>query len=240
MKRLFVTLLLSITCVLGFAQAIDKIDVNGKPEGDYTQNNKGVKIYGKVLDGQKSGTWTETYANTELPHFVIQYANNNRDGVFIEFDKQGNLVAKIEYKNNLMDGLYLSVKNAVLMEQAQYQEGKKNGESTLYYDKGTIMESSTFKDGKRDGVTVWYANKDKTQGEVVARYSYKDGLFEGVQEVYFDNGVVKSQKMFANNVQEGPAYEFYEDGSVKTESTFQNGKQKGKTKTYLQGKKFLK
>ena len=240
MKKFFVTVLLSIFCVAGYAQTMDKVNVAGSPDGDFVQENNGVKVYGKVLDGKKSGTWTETYANTEVPRFIIQYVDNNKDGLYLEFDKQGAIVKKVEYKNNLMDGTYLKFKNAVLMERIGYKEGKKNGESTLYYDKGTVMETSNFKDGQRDGVTMWYANKDKTQGEMVAMYTYKEGKFEGVQETYYENGAVKTRKMFVNNVQEGPVYEFYEDGSLKTEANFKNGEQKGKTKEYPQGKKFLK
>lgn len=240
MKKFLVTVLLSIICVFGFAQAIDKVDVATQPDGKYNQDNKGVKIYGKVLGGQKSGTWTETYANTELPHYIVQYVNNNKDGVFLEFDKQGNIVRKVEYKDNLMDGLYLKFKNAILIERVEYQSGKKNGESTVFYEKGTVMETSTYKDGQRDGETVWFANKDKSQGEKVAMYTYKNGVFEGVQETYYESGAVQSRKMFSNNVVNGPSYEFYEDGSLKSEATFKNGEQKGKTKEFSQGKKFLK
>lgn len=240
MRKLFVTVLLSIFCVAGYAQTMDKVSMVGRPDGDFVHENNGVKVYGTVLDGKKSGTWTETYANTEIPHFIIQFVENNREGLYLEFDKQGAIVKKVEYKNNVMDGSYLRFKNAVLMERIGYKEGKKNGEATIYYDKGTVMETSTFKDGNRDGVTIWYANKDKTQGEMVAMYTYKDGKFEGLQETYYEDGKLKTQKMFADNVQNGPSYEFYEDGSIKSEANFKNGEQKGKTKEYPQGKRFLK
>ena len=240
MKKVLVSILLSVICVFGYAQAIDKVDVAGAPDGEFSQDNKGVKIYGKVLGEQKSGTWTETYANTELPHFIIQYVGDKRDGLFIEFDKQGNITKKTEYKNDLMDGTYYRFKNAVLMERVGYQEGKKSGESVIYYEKGTIMETSNYKDGQRDGITIWYANKDKSQGEMVAKYTYQAGKFEGLQETYYESGAVKTQKMFTGNVQNGSAYEFYEDGSLKSEANFKNGEQKGKTKEYPQGKKILK
>ena len=219
---------------------MDKMPLNDKPDGAFVTNNKGIKIYGQVLDGMKTGTWTETHASTELPHFIIQYANDKKEGLYLEFDKQGNITKKMEYKNDLMDGTYYRFKNAILMECVNYQEGKKNGESTVYYEKGTIMETSNFKDGQRDGITIWYANKDRTQGEMVAKYTYQAGKFEGLQETYYESGAVKTQKMFSDNVQNGPAYEFYEDGSLKSEANFKNGEQKGKTKEYQEGKKILK
>lgn len=239
MKRLFVTILLSIICALSCAQTIDNVKVAGNPNGDYFQDNKGVKIYGQVLDGQKSGIWTETFSNNELPHFIIQFVGDKREGIYLEFDKQGNIIKKVDYKNGLIDGKYLRFKNAILMEHVDYLEGKKHGESTVYYDKGTIMETSYFKNGQRDGITIWYANRDKTQGEKVAMYTYKEGVFDGVQETYYESGAVKTRKMYSENVQNGLSYEFYEDGSVKSEATFKNGEQKGKTKEYAQGKKIL-
>lgn len=227
-------------CVAGFSQTIDKIVLNGKPDGDFSHTTNGVNIYGKVLAEQKTGTWTETYANTELPHYIIQFDKNKRNGLYLEFDKQGGIIKKVEYANDMMHGTLYKFKNSVILERVDYQEGVKNGESVIYYEKGTMMESSHYKNNQRDGITIWYANRDKTQGEKVAMYTYKEGVFDGIQETYFEDGKVKTQKRFSNNVQEGPAYEFYEDGSIKTEATYKNGEQKGKTKEYPQGKKFLK
>ena len=240
MKKYLVTVLLSVFCIAAAAQTANTVSVAEAPDGEFVQKNNSIKIYGNVLAGQKTGTWTETYSNTELPHYIIQYLNDKQDGIFIEFDKQGNLVRKIDYKNGLMDGRYYKFKNTVLLELVEYQEGKKNGASTLYYDDGFIMESSNFKNGQRDGVTEWYAHRLKEQGEMVAKYTYQDGRFEGLQETFFENGAVKTRKMYANNVQDGPAFEFYEDGSVKTEATFKKGEIKGKQKEYQQGKKILK
>lgn len=227
-------------CVSMYAQTMDKIVLSGKPDGDFTQTSNGVNIYGKVLAGQKTGTWTETYANSELPHFIVQFDNNKKNGLYLEFDRQGSIVKKVEYLNDKMNGTLFKYKNSILVERVDYQEGVKNGESVIYYEKGTIMESSNYKNDQRDGVTIWYANRDKNQGEKVAMYTYKEGIFDGVQETYFEDGAVKTKKTFSGNILEGPAYEFYEDGSLKTEANYKKGELKGKVKEYPQGKKFLK
>ena len=78
-----------------YAQTMDKIVLNGKPDGDFTQTSNGVNIYGKVLAGQKTGTWTETYANSELPHFIVQFDNNKKNGLYLEFDRQVKRLPKM-------------------------------------------------------------------------------------------------------------------------------------------------
>ena len=240
MKKVLVTILLSVVCVFASAQTMNNINVKGKADGPFYQNNGNVKVYGVVLNGQKSGTWTETHPNSDMPHYIIQFKDDKKDGLYLEFEKQGIIVNRMEFKNDLIDGVCCKYKNTNIMEYVSYKEGKKNGESKLFYERGMLMETSTYKDGRRDGVTIWYSNKDKEQGPMVAMYTYKDGRFDGPQETYYENGMLKSRKTFSDNRQEGPSYEFYEDGSLKSEANFKNGEQKGKKKEYPQGKKFLK
>ena len=210
------------------------------------QNMMTFPVLTMSLLRQKDGTWgDEEFAKWCCAHNMKWndsnfYISDNVTSLSNCCVRQGSIIKKVEYLNDKMNGTLFKYKNSILVERVDYQEGVKNGESVIYYEKGTIMESSNYKNDQRDGVTIWYANRDKNQGEKVAMYTYKEGVFDGVQETYFEDGAVKTKKTFSGNILEGPAYEFYEDGSLKTEANYKKGELKGKVKEYPQGKKFLK
>lgn len=238
MKKHFLTCIMLILCISGFSQKIDKIDLNGKPDGKYVEKIGGVEISGDVLDGMKTGTWVETHPQTELPHYIIQYKNDQKDGLFLEIDKQATLLKKIDYKDNKKNGAYYQwYKGGRLAKMYSYKNDKLDGPSKICYTKGPVQEESNYKDGKRDGITIWYDNIEKGQGPKIAMYTYKDGLFEGVQETYYENGKLKSSKMFSNNKQNGPAVEYYDDGSIQSESKYKDGELSGRVKEYKKGQK---
>ena len=199
-----------------------------------------IKVTGDVLNKMKDGSWVETHPNSDIPHFIIQYKEDKKDGIFMEIDKQANLIKKVDYKNDMMHGGYYTWdKNGRVTSKQEYKEGQLDGKSVTYTDKGFIQEEAEYKAGKRHGVTTWYLYGEKTQGPKYVMYTYQDGMFEGLQETYYEDGRVKTQKMFSNNVQNGTAVEFYEDGSIKSESNYKEGKLKGKVKEYKKGERFV-
>ena len=238
MRNFLLTLLFFMSSVVVFSQQMESVTVKGKPDGKFEQSYGTIKITGEVLNEQKTGTWIETHPNTELPHFIVQYADGKKNGLFLEIDKQANLIKKIDYKDGYIHGSsYQWFKGGRLSKNQEYKEGKLDGKTVICYDRGAIQEESYYKNGKRDGVTIWYSYADKGPGPKAAMYTYKDGVFEGVQETYYDDGSLKSTKMFSNNVANGTAVEFYEDGSIKSECTYKNGEVSGRVKEYSKGEK---
>ncbi|MBO7287003.1 MAG: toxin-antitoxin system YwqK family antitoxin [Bacteroidales bacterium] len=240
MKKIFLTLVMMLFVVTAFSQQIYNVRVSSMSDGIFEQMYGAVKVYGGVLNGMKDGTWVESHPGTDVPHYIICYKEDKKNGIYLEFDKQANLVNKADYKNDMIDGLSCSFdKNGRSLSKQEYKEGQLDGKSILYTDRGYIQEESEYKAGKRDGVTTWYLYNEKMQGPKYVMYTYKDGKFEGVQETYYENGNVKTRKMFSNNVANGLATEYYEDGSLKSECTYKNGEVKGRVKEYKMGEKIV-
>lgn len=240
MKRIIFAFTIMMFAAVAFSQQIYNIKTSDVQDGRYEKYFGTIKVEGEVLNGMKNGTWVENHPNTDLPHFIIQYKDGKKDGLYMEFDKQANIIKKIDYKNDMIDGQScVWYKGGRLSCKQEYKEGKQDGRSIICYDNGFLQEESDYKDGKRHGTTIWYSYADKMQGNKAVMYTYQNGLFEGLQETYYDDGKVKSQKMFSNNVANGAAIEFYEDGSIKSECTYKNGELKGKVKEYKKGVKFI-
>lgn len=233
MKRFIITFFMAFINVAAFSQQIYNVRVSSMADGAFEQYYGAVKVTGDVMNGMKEGLWIENHPNAELPHFIIQYKEDKKDGLYMEFDKQGNLVKMVDYKNEMLHGdYYVWNKNGRITKKQQYKEGLLDGKSVIYTDKGFIQEESEYKEGKRHGITTWYLTEEKMQGPKYVMYTYQNGMFEGVQETYYENGNIKTQKMFSNNVQHGAAIEYYEDGRIKSEANYKNGELKGRVKEY--------
>lgn len=226
--------------VAASSQQIYNTKTVDKADGKFEQSIGNVKITGEVFGGKKVGTWVENFPSMELPHYIIQYQAGKKNGLFLEFNKEGYIIKKIDYKSDLIDGASFEWgRNGRLLKHQEYKNGQLDGRTLICYDNGFIQEESEYKEGKKNGVSIWYSYADKMQGPKAVMYTYQEGKFEGPQEVYYENGCLKSVKMFSNNVANGSAFELYEDGSVKTESTYKNGELKGKVKEYEKGKKTI-
>ena len=233
MKKTFFTLVMMLFVMTAFSQQIYNVRVSSMADGMFEQMYGTIKVSGNVVNGMKDGAWVETHSNTELPHYIIHFKEDKKDGLYLEFDKYANIIKKIDYKNDVLDGYsYSWNRGGKIASKQGYKNGQLDGPSVLYTDKGFIQEESEYKAGKRDGFTTWYLYAEKMQGPKYVMYTYKDGKFEGVQETYYENGKVKTRKMFSDNVANGPATEYYEDGSLKSECTYKNGEVKGRVKEY--------
>ena len=239
-KTLFTLLIMVLFAATASSQQIYNVKTSDRADGKLEQSIGNISVTGEVINGMKTGTWVENFPSKEMPHFIIQYKEGKKNGLFLEFNTEGFIVKKIDYKNDLIDGAYCEwIRNGRLVKKQEYKDGQLDGRTVICYDNGFIQEESEYKEGKKNGVTVWYSYADKMQGPKAVMYTYINGQFEGPQEVYYESGYLKSVKMFSNNKANGSAYELYEDGSVKSECTYKNGEVKGKVKEYEAGKKFL-
>ena len=240
MKKTFLILMMMSFVMTASAQQIYNVKTSDKADGRIEQSIGTITLTGEVLNGMKNGTWIENFPNTELPHYIIQYQEGKKNGLYMEFNKEGYIIKKVDYKNDLIDGtLFEWARSGRLVKKQEYKDGQLDGRTVICYDNGFLQEESEYKEGKKHGVTVWYSYADKMQGPKAVMYTYVNGQFEGPQEVYYESGYLKSVKMFSGNVANGSAVELYEDGSVKSECTYKNGEIKGKVKEYKAGEKFM-
>ena len=240
MKKTLLILMMMSFVMTASAQQIYNVKTSDKADGMMEQNIGTIKLSGEVLNGLKTGTWVENFPNTELPHYIIQYLEGKKNGLYLEFNKEGYIIKKIDYKNDLIDGSSSEwTRSGILLKKQEYKNGQLDGRTVICYDNGFLQEESEYKEGKKHGVTVWYSYANKAQGPKAVMYTYENGQFEGPQEVYYESGYLKSVKMFSGNKANGSSYDLYEDGSIKSECTYKNGEIKGKVKEYEAGEKFM-
>ena len=56
-----------------FSQQIYGVRVSTMADGMFEQMYGSIKVSGNVVNGMKDGAWVETHPNTELPHYIIHF-----------------------------------------------------------------------------------------------------------------------------------------------------------------------
>lgn len=171
----------------------------------YLHKQAGIKAEGKTEAGKPKGLWKFFYPSGKLlqtgeyDRFGLasgewcfysedgkllrneQYFRGKRDGPYIEFDGQGNTIAKGQYTNDLCDGLWeytygvcfekgvyqlglrvgkwiLKNGEGRLLFEGSYEGGLAHGMHRLWFDNGQLSETGRYNMGKREGSWVFYQN----------------------------------------------------------------------------------
>ena len=130
--------------------------------------------------GRKQGKWSQNYDNGQL-RYEGSFIDDNPSGIFLYYSDRGILVANLEYFNEgkwasarlyhtngkvQAVGLYQNefkaqlwkyydVKENLLREE-NYENGKLEGLTTLYYPDGNILQKSSYLADKKDGKSLHY------------------------------------------------------------------------------------
>ncbi len=175
--------------------AQNKIDENGKKQGEWTKkDNKGRIIYkGQFKDDYPVDTfyYYDKKGNIELKNYFSQqgtntysyfvysngitkaegkYIDKKKEGLWIYYSPKGVKITEENYKNNLKDGeeKKWDTKGKDIIEVTNYKQGIKQGKyfKTLYSDGYYI---TNYKDNEFDGdYKEYYPNKSlKIKGQFV-------------------------------------------------------------------------
>lgn len=203
---------------------LNGISVTYKPNGEIWDK-------GEYLDGEKTGLWIfneedsireETYFLNGLKEgeskvyylfdnsFILgKYINDKKEGDFIRYTSNNEVVYKETYENNLItkriyyykDGIISSIEDFDENQlsnskyfykngQIRYDSGKdllylENGDTNGSFiernDEGFIIEEGKIKNGKRIGKWISYSSDGQ---RVTSKRSYKKGVLNGKSTSY--------------------------------------------------------
>jgi antitoxin component YwqK of YwqJK toxin-antitoxin module len=196
-------------------------------------------------NGFRQGTWKEFYNDILIKE--INYRDNKLDGLYKEYDRNGNLTLILRYKegklveeNNIEDE-EIDLKNEydennnVIYSGAYRKEipigiHRKydiNGiviNSYIYNDMGNkISEGIVDKEGRKVGDWKNFYNT----GEVKSTGNYENNLKTGKWNYFFKNGNIEQTGEYLNGKPNGLWIWYYPDGTIEREEEFYNGKEEG-------------
>jgi len=238
MKYFFICIIVLIISVSGYSQEINQIDSLGKKQGLWIERYYGITAKGRYVDTKKQGSWVTSAKESLLPQTIIEYKDDMMHGVFASFDYENNLRQLTYYEYGKKHGKsYYYLPNGSIEKIEEYKNDTANGRFVEYYENGNILKEVFYLSGKKDSIASLY-NSD---GILLAKMTYKNDLYNGAYLNYYTNGQVKVEKLFVENKLHGKFVEYYENGVIKTEGQYENGEKNGKWFYYDEnGKKINK
>lgn len=150
------------------------IDIPGSNAKRVVRTNEDGKVMeeGIVENGERNGTWVIYHADRDVPKLVANFIDDQYNGPYFEFNKQGQVDLQCSYVNNLLEGYFAKYRIGRKTEEGSYAKGKLDGVYKKYYEsRSLIQRENTYKNGQLDGKTRFYDE----QGNVIVEYVYEDG-----------------------------------------------------------------
>jgi antitoxin component YwqK of YwqJK toxin-antitoxin module len=171
------------------------------------------------------------------------------------WDENGKLVAEMNYKNGLLEGVstyyYASGK---LKKQVPFKDNKVCGEILFFTEEGMLVAKESYSNDKKDGVSIAYWNEDLVQKvEVYEHGLLQQGQYFNMQKeeiavikngmgrkAIFKNGYLYKLIEYKNGKREGIVEVFSKKGVLKDEHHLLGQKKNGEEITYYLNKKHTK
>ena len=170
---------------------VDANYIDGRPDGKQTRHissNTGDYVeVSNFVKGVQTGEFSQTWTNGQV-RVQGKYKDGNKDGVWIEYRKNGKPEKSTTYKN-----------------------GERNGEYKTFFTDGTVEKIETYADGQREGLTKEFFYDS---GKLKAEYNFSNNVKEGKYKMYYDDGVLREEGR-CDDGKEVYRKEYYKNGKVK-------------------------
>lgn len=180
-----------------------------------------TKMTVNYIKGQKDGIGTIYDEKSKIKE-QAEFKNGKLNGIRKIFDVEQDLVLIEEtYANDNFEGPYKSYyKNGQLKQDGQYVNGAMGGIWKYYYETGQLKETVGFNNNAENGpYKAWHEN-----GQLKAVGQYENENREGLWKVYHPNGVLEEQANYKNDWEEG-LIEVYDSTGTKIKAiTYKNGR----------------
>ena len=213
-------------------------------------------IRGKIKKGKFDGDIRVYYPNTRKIYYDGNYKDGDRNGGWVMYYVNGQIMTAIDFKDGKKDGKSISFhKNGKLMDEGTFKDDKEDGPWVTYHENGQLHSKGTYKDGEYDGPWVsfesdgtvdkkWtgtYKNGKKIEPNVVLSETVKSetvkfwdlverkGLYyQKSSDVPFTGtSTGKEQWKIKKGKIEGPWVIYHDNGQLWYKGTFKDGNEEG-------------
>ena len=154
----------------------------------------------------------EYYPNGKVKR-EASFRDGKKEGVWREFDENGNVINSQTYKKDVMIG-----------QGIVDTDGKRRGLFKEFYPDNSLRAEGLFVDGQRSGEWKFYYQNGKVQ-EVG---NYTEGQPDGPWTWYYDNGQKQIEEQFFKGQVNGPYVEYDTKGNTIVTGTYFDGMKNGK------------
>jgi antitoxin component YwqK of YwqJK toxin-antitoxin module len=181
-------------------------DINGKPTSEYNYKNNVLQDY-KSFDENGKVRFTSKKDGKRDYDLLLYYPNGNRQ-------KEGKII------NNNLDGPWMFYdRNGYITDKTSYVDGVKQGKSISYYENGKIKSEQNYVDGETDG----YYKEYYKDGKVMKEGPYVKDKYVGKWNYYYCDGKLQSSHFYKDDERDGWQQYFALNGKLDFEEYIELG-----------------
>ena len=154
----------------------------------------------------------EYYPNGKVKR-EASFRDGKREGVWREFDEQGNVLNSQTYQKGVLVG-----------QGIVDTDGKRRGLFKEFYPDNSLRAEGVFVDGLRSGEWKFYYHN----GQIQEIGSYQEGQPDGIWTWYYDNGQKQIEEQFFKGTPNGSYKEYDSRGNIIVTGTYFDGMKNGK------------
>ncbi|HWR94837.1 MAG TPA: hypothetical protein VN192_06530 [Flavobacterium sp.] len=196
-------------------QEINKLDKKGLKHGlwkGYYAESKRQRYEGTFEHGKEVGVFY-FFDDTKTKDVIATRTFNPKDNSVytIFYNQKKYKVSEGKEVNKLYEGewKYYHLNSEVVMTLEYYKKGKLNGKRKVYYPDGKIAEEANYVEGKKNGEYKKYSEG----GVVLEVVNYKNGEYDG-KAIYRDPyGNIVAEGIYVADKKTG-IWKFYVNGEL--------------------------
>ena len=183
-------------------------DLNGLSTVYY---NDEIKEIGHWKDDKQNGVFY-FYDKEGILVDKANFKDGMRNGLTEQFyEKTGKKRVKGEYRDNLKIGEWVQYyKNGNLQAKVNYIDDELNGEYKEYYENRKLKIEGKYKNNLPEGEWRYYSDEKN----LLSIIRYKNGMLNGIKKDYYLNGVLSREMEFKDNLPYGKYKSYWENGSL--------------------------
>jgi len=198
------------------------VDENGLKQGVWIEfyDNGAKKADGKYKDNKKIAYWKYYYKNGNIEQEGMYNSKGNAEGEWKWYFLNGNELLVQNFQDGIEEGLMLELDDTgKVVAKGDYIEGQESG--LWYYNINNCISEGKYIDGKRDGMWKEYYPDAKLRFSG----SYIEDNPNGKHSYYWDNGKMKESGNYVMGKREGEWLKYEYEGNLFLKTYYRNGKE---------------
>ncbi len=130
---------------------------------------------GFLLNGKRIGNWVIYWPENGRMNSLTSYANDEKNGPYIEFNTRGQIEVKSNYHSGQLNGAHGEYKFGRTELLSTYKNGVLDGDHKEYFKSGKsagkLEKLVQYNNGKQHGKLSYY----NQNGDLLMEYIYENG-----------------------------------------------------------------
>ena len=172
--------------------------------------------------------WAQNQVNAEgrrTGHWVIKGAESSKPGY-----SDAAVVEEGDYENGRKAGVWKTYyPSGKIKNEITFENGRPKGPYTTYYENGQIEEQGNWALNKNTGSFKRYYSNGQVQQDFTFNTS---GKRDGPQKYYYENGQLMIEGNWNGGKESGEVKEYFDDGSIKAVRVYNEGKMDASRSTF--------